>query len=381
MSNTYQSNNFSFLASEFEELYRLASQAEQYVYSDPQASVAKQRLFIERILQTLFIRQGIGVTYDKLVDLIASSELDAFISESVRKKLTSIRIVGNDAVHQNKANVHDSKANLKLMHDIAASLFPTLMPITDETVSRVTFIQQLLDRYQPPVEVDSSAVVIDETAHKAIMQEIAEQKQALERELEAKKAESQTQREYIDELTRQQNAKQSRQVLDTLVFNESETRQYLIDTGLLKAGWDIDLITNNNTEAVSREYLTQYLNEGGTKQVFCDYVLWNDDGTPLAVIEAKKTSKSVQIGQQQAKIYADALQKEFGVRPIIFYSNGFETYIWNDAKNEVPRKLYGFYSKVSLQRIMQQRDNKKPLTKTLIDTDISGRSYQIEAIQ
>src|SRR5699024_9494455 len=127
---------------------------------------------------------------------------------------------------------------------------------------------------------------------------------------------------------------------------------------LFKAGWDIDLVNNQNTDEVSREHLTQYRSDEGAQNCYCDYVLWNDDGMPLAVIEAKKTSVSAQIGKQQAKIYADALQHEFGVRPIIFYSNGFETYIWNDSKNEVPRKIYGLYSKTSLQRIVQQRDNK-----------------------
>jgi type I restriction enzyme, R subunit len=63
-----------------------------------------------------------------------------------------------------------------------------------------------------------------------------------------------------------------------------------------------------------------------------DYVLWGDDGKPLALVEAKKTSRDSRVGQHQAKCYADCLQKEFGQRPIIFYSNGFNTYIWDDLR-------------------------------------------------
>ena len=54
-----------------------------------------------------------------------------------------------------------------------------------------------------------------------------------------------------------------------------------------------------------------------------DYVLWGDDGLPLALNESKRAKKSPQIGQQQAKLYADCLEKQFGRRPVIYYSNGY----------------------------------------------------------
>lgn len=377
MPTVHQSKNFSFLQSDFTELYSVASQAEQYIYSDPQASIAKQRLFIEMLLIEFFEQQGLDAFEGKLEHLIDSHDLDEYISKNLRLKLHSIRIAGNRAVHQNQATTIDSQSNIKLMHDIAAALYSAILVKKGSIESSVKYGQDLIDSYQPYDKTESNSSAISTKQHELLMTEIEQKSQQLKEYL----TEIINKEKAIDELTRKQNAKQSRQILDTLVFNEAQTRQYLIDSALFKAGWDIDLVNNQNTDEVSREYLTQYHSNDGEKNCYCDYVLWNDDGMPLAVIEAKRTSVSVQIGKQQAKIYADALQHEFGVRPIIFYSNGFETYIWNDSKNEVPRKIYGLYSKTSLQRIVQQRDNKNALSKTPIDTSIVERSYQIEAIQ
>lgn len=377
MPSVYQSENFYFLQSDFTELYSVASQAEQYVYSDPQASIAKQRLFIEMLLIEFFEQQGLEAFEGKLEHLIDSHDLDEYISKNLRLKLHGIRTAGNRAVHQNKAATIDSQSNIKLMHDIAVALYSAILVKRGSIESSIKYGQNLLDSYHPFDKTEANSSATSTKRHELLMAEIEQQNQQLKEHL----AEIANKEKAIDELTRKQNAKQSRQILDTLVFNEAQTRKYLIDSALFKAGWDIDLVNNQNTDEVSREYLTQYHSNDGEQNCYCDYVLWNDDGMPLAVIEAKKTSVSAQIGKQQAKIYADALQHEFGVRPIIFYSNGFESYIWNDAKNEVPRKIYGLYSKTSLQRIVQQRDNKNALSKTPIDTNIVERSYQIEAIQ
>lgn len=377
MSNAYQSKNFSFLQPDFTELYSIASQAEQYIYSDPQASMAKQRLFIEMLLHTFFKKQGLRNPGYSLDQMIKSYELEDFISLNFQYKLDSIRSKGNQAVHQNNVTDSDSINSLKITHDIAVAFYVCMITNSDRVKENSDFAQKLIDSYQPYDKTESNSSATSTKKHESLMDEIEQQNQQL-KDYVAQLANT---NKVIDELTRKQNAKQSRQILDTLVFNEAQTRQYLIDSALFKAGWDIDLVNSQNTDEVSREHLTQYRSDEGAQNCYCDYVLWNDDGMPLAVIEAKKTSVSVQIGKQQAKIYADALQHEFGVRPIIFYSNGFETYIWNDSKNEVPRKIYGLYSKTSLQRIVQQRDNKNALSKTPIDTSIVERSYQIEAIQ
>ena len=108
--------------------------------------------------------------------------------------------------------------------------------------------------------------------------------------------------------------------------------------------------------------------------------LWGDDGKPLAVVEAKRTSREPRVGQNQAKLYADCLEQAHHQRPIIFYTNGFETWIWDDVEY-APRKIYGFYKKDELALLIQRRTTRKSLSESEINKDIAGRYYQIEAIR
>ena len=93
-----------------------------------------------------------------------------------------------------------------------------------------------------------------------------------------------------------------------------------------------------------------------TGEGFVDYVLWGDDGKPLGLVEAKRTRRDARVGQQQAKLYADCLEKQFGQRPIIFYTNGYEHWLWDDRRYP-PRAVQGFLTKDELQLAIQRRDD------------------------
>ncbi len=115
---------------------------------------------------------------------------------------------------------------------------------------------------------------------------------------------------------------------------------------LAEAGWLLD-------QARDREYpVTGMPNSDGTG--FVDYVLWGADALPLAVVEAKRTTKSAQVGQQQAKLYADCLEAEFGRRPVVLYTNGYEHWIWDDAAGYPPREIQGFYTRDELKLLIQR---------------------------
>ena len=58
---------------------------------------------------------------------------------------------------------------------------------------------------------------------------------------------------------------------------------------------------------------------------YCDYVLFSKGGKPLAVIEAKSTIQNAGKGRKQAIMYADCLEAKCGVRPVIYYTNGYVT--------------------------------------------------------
>ncbi len=167
-------------------------------------------------------------------------------------------------------------------------------------------------------------------------------------------------------------------------YSEALTRQEIIDIRLKKAGWDV----HNPSQVTSELDIWIGLPEGVTEPQheyqgyqFADYALLDDSGYPLAIVEAKKTSKDARIGQEQARQYAENIQKSSGkYMPFVYYSNGHDIYFW-DTEKSPPRKAYGFPTKRDLERMLFLRKNEKPLSQELINREISGRPYQIEAIR
>ena len=175
------------------------------------------------------------------------------------------------------------------------------------------------------------------------------------------------------------NAKRS-EVMKT----EAETRKGLIDTKLFAAGWDVNNLTQVSQEFEISVALPNQVAEPRTPyegHQYSDYVLLGRDGKSLAVVEAKKTSKDSAIGREQAKQYCYNIQKQFGGKlPFCFYTNGLEIYFW-DLENYPPRKVVGFPTRDDLERFQYIRDHRKRLADELINTEISGRDYQIRAIR
>lgn len=114
---------------------------------------------------------------------------------------------------------------------------------------------------------------------------------------------------------------------------------------------------------------------------YVDYVLWGADALPLAVVEAKETTKSAQVGQKQAELYADCLEQRFGRRLVIFYTNGYEHWIWDDAAGYPPREVQGFYTRDELELMSQRRHTRLPLSDAAINTAVVDRHYQLRAIK
>lgn len=166
--------------------------------------------------------------------------------------------------------------------------------------------------------------------------------------------------------------------------NEAQTRREIIDKNLEKAGWNI-----TDPSHVSLEF-DIYLGKGETEDEFrteftdhqfVDYLLLGKDGKPLAVVEAKRTSKDAQIGKEQALQYAQNIEEKLGTdRPFVFYTNGYETFFW-DSENYPPRRIYGFPTRDDLERLRFLRKERTPLSVELINSDIAGRPYQIQAVR
>jgi type I restriction enzyme R subunit len=166
--------------------------------------------------------------------------------------------------------------------------------------------------------------------------------------------------------------------------SEAQTRSELIDQQLALAGWDV-----KDPSQVIKEFdilttLPEGVFEPRTRyegHQFSDYVLLDKARRPLAVIEAKKTSRDAAIGREQAKQYCYNIQKQIGGElPFCFYTNGHQLYFW-DLENAPPRKVVGFPTRDDLERFTYIRRNRKPLTQEFINTSIAGRDYQIRAIR
>jgi len=157
-------------------------------------------------------------------------------------------------------------------------------------------------------------------------------------------------------------------------MTEQQTRQELIDTKLLKSGWDV----SNHTQVQIEFNNTSTHNNS---EQFSDYVLLAQDGKPLAVVEAKKTSKDAKLGREQAKQYCENIQREQNIDlPFCFYTNGNDIYFW-DIGNYPPRKIYTFPTREDLERLRHINRYKKPLSHEFINKDIAGRDYQMSAIR
>ncbi len=158
-------------------------------------------------------------------------------------------------------------------------------------------------------------------------------------------------------------------------MSEEQTRKEIIDKRLQEVGWDI-----NNPSLVISEHEILHQNANVTGIGYSDYILLGKDNVPLAVVEAKKSTTNAEKGREQAKQYADGLEKMYGVRPFIFYTNGYEINFWDDTRYP-PRKVYGFYTREDLETKKYQNDHRRPLSTSLIDDKIVNRPYQIEAIR
>jgi len=162
---------------------------------------------------------------------------------------------------------------------------------------------------------------------------------------------------------------------DTHDYNEAQTRSLIIDLLLKEAGWALDRPQDREYPVTGMPVSAAPSGKGKV-----DYVLWDDDGRPLGLVEAKRTTRDAQSGKYQAQLYADRLEEKFGQRPIIFYTNGYHTFIW-DNLNYPPREVQGFYTKDELRLLIQRRVSRLTIATLPINEQIAGRGYQAHAIR
>ena len=353
------SANFAFLKQEFPHAAESASYAEHHVYGDPRASCFHARHALERLVKRVYKVEK-ALSPPKVTNLDAYLGEPAFrtiVPEVVWRKTEYIRQAGNVAVHGNRTPAPEHALNV--VRELAHILYwagRTYLRKGAENLHGMTFDESLVPAAQPGAALAS-----------------VEELHALKRQLDAdddarKEAESEivALRERLAAIKAENEA-----VPETRDWNESTTRRLIVDLALQRAGWPLD-------GEHDREYEVNGMpNASGVG--YADYVLWGDDGKPLAVVEAKKTTVEATVGQQQAKLYADCLEAMHGQRPVIFYTNGYDTFLWDDAFY-APRAVAGFYKKDELASLIHRRIHREPLDVARIRNAIVERYYQKRAI-
>ncbi len=358
-------SQFAFLQQDWAAVFDAAARAEAAVYADPRTACFYARRTLELVV-------GWAYKYDASLRLPYQDNLSALIHEpsfkqaagdAVFSKARVINTLGNRAVHGHRPVPEaDAVAAVRELFHVAFWFA--------RTYGRG-------ERPEPGLTFDPGALPRPAQAVAAT----AEQLQALEASLRAKDenlaallADKSSLDEELNRLRAEvAAAKQAAaKVPDTHDYSEAETRDYFIDLLLKEAGWPLDQARDREFEVAGMP------NE--KENGFVDYVLWGDDGKPVGLVEAKRTRRDPRVGQQQAKLYADCLEKAFGQRPVIFYSNGYDHWLWDDVRYP-PRRVQGFYKKAELELMIHRRTTRRALGAEPISATIVERHYQTRAIR
>ena len=340
--------NFDFLKSEekFSSFAEVAIAAEKIINIDVASSVINCRRAMESAVKWMYsVDSDLDMPYqDSLVNLINAVEFRDVVGIDIWRRLDFIRKVGNNAVHNTQKKFSFDQAMLCI-----ENLFVFLDFVTycyGDSYEERHFNAELVKEQNTPAE-EPEAVDID-------LKKLIEENMALKEELTAKRVEQQ--QTYVPK---------------PLDLSEYKTRKIYVDAMLQDAGW---IEGKNWINEVELEGMPNQSEIG-----YADYVLYDDCGKPLAVIEAKRTCKDVAVGRQQAKLYADLLEKKYGRRPVIFLTNGFDTRITDNLYPE--RKCAAIYSKRDLEKLFNLQTMRTSLKHISVDQNIAGRYYQEAAIK
>lgn len=371
-------SNFQFLKNEFATFHDRAVKAEQLVITDPRTSLVYSRMALEEAINWMYANdEDLEQQYNTtLHNLLVQPEFKEQFNHKLYNELFIIKNAGNLAAHNKPVNDIDSHKAIEALFyfgkwfiksyakepvsNIGIFDFDYIPKEGGSTLSRKQ-IKQLQEQLDKELDTYQEQLKTKEAERQQLADEnelFKKQIEALQAQIEANKVEANIE----DEVDHPRN--------------EAETRKYLIDVALREAGWDLKGIND-------KEYKVQYMPKSTnvSETGYVDYVLWDDDGLPLALVEAKRTLESASKGENQAQLYADSLEKMHGRRPVMYYSNGYEIFLWDDQFYKQSRRVHGFYTKAELQTAMFRRTHRKDIRTAPIDTEISGRFYQMRAIK
>lgn len=358
-------SNFDFLKTDWLVFHEDALQAEINALTAPRTCAFYARRTLELAVKWLY-------AHDDDLCMPYQESLGAMLHEQTFKdalppglfpQTVMIQKLGNIAVHHNTGiNPQDGIHATRCLHSMLSWMNKAYR---QNGVQAPAFAIDLL-----PQPVDASKA--DQTAEQltALQGKLAAKDEAYLQSLDKLAATEEEVQLLKDEIQRIK-AENAKTIADE-DYNEKETRDRFIDILLMEAGWD------PHGPNVAEYEVAGMPNKAGVG--FVDYVLWGDDGLPLAVVEAKRSKVDPKVGQRQAELYADCIETKFGRRPIIFYSSGYKTWLWDDAMYPA-REVQGFYTKDELLLMIDRRQTRGDITQTETDKSIIDRYYHEEAVR
>ena len=330
-----------------DKLHYLCSATEETQVNNPDLSAMSARRALEYIVKELYKMKNIAVgERATLTELVGGAPFQEFIGDDkVMMAAHYIRKVGNNAAHAGDVTRRESFFCLLNLYNIVGAILMKLRVVSNVQTFDKTLVPHSIERtfVAPVTEEESPTDSLQRLSDKVAVASTAPV-----------------------------------EVMPTDI-SEAETRRLFIDLMLKEAGWnilDIDGLVQPSKACIEVELKGM---PNAHEVGYADYVLFGSNGKPLAVIEAKRTSVSPTKGKHQAELYADCLEKQYGVRPVIYYTNGFETYII-DGLGYPPRRLYSFHTEDDLERMLQKR-GRKDISDFAVNDNITDRYYQKMAIK
>lgn len=341
--------NFDFLKDnqDFKKLYHFCSEAEMFVVSQPDISAASSRKALESVVKSFYkIKYGAYPENSTLFSLLEDGCFSSYLDDSLLSAVHLVRQIGNNAAHGEEISKYQSLKALEALYYSVCEILKLVGVITSYPGFNVNLCQ--------PSENKNIDIVgdIDET--------------------------SPDEDNSTDLSKYKKNIDNSAKLHAAIDFSEEETRKIYIDSALKEAGWDV--WTHKNAIKPGKACIEIELSGMRNKSEigYADYVLYDDDGVPLAVIEAKRASKDEIVGSQQAKLYADLLEEKYHIRPVIYYTNGYKI-MMVDGCGYPARKVYGYYTKQELHSLIIRR-GLHTISDCRVDQTISDRPFIQNAV-